>query len=169
VRRLQAVSPDEQPRVFAYKSEVDTWWNERQTKQSDKPEKEVPEEERNTAAVPASPIAARTRQQAIYILMAATVMALAAGAIAWPGIQNRLWPPEKILAVMPVRSLSGAGDPEPQQLAEALTEETVTALGRLQTRRFRVIEWSPESSSANSVHLDYLLKGSYNERATESR
>jgi hypothetical protein len=29
VRRLKAGSPEEQSRVFAYKSELDTWWQER--------------------------------------------------------------------------------------------------------------------------------------------
>src|SRR5215472_8933393 len=32
IRRLQADSPEEQPRVFAYKSELDLWWKEHQTK-----------------------------------------------------------------------------------------------------------------------------------------
>jgi hypothetical protein len=45
VRRLQAASSEEQPRVFAYKSEVDAWWQEHQTKLTGKAEKEALEDE----------------------------------------------------------------------------------------------------------------------------
>jgi len=161
VRRLQATSPDEQPRVFAYKSEVDVWWQEQQTKLTDKAEKEAQEEETGSVghSSPSPALRVHTARRAIYTVLA-ILLALAMGAMAWPKIQSRWWPQEKVLGVMPFRNLSAAGDPEPQRLAEALTEETVTGLSRLQSRRFRVIEWPADSSIAKSVHLDYVLKGS---------
>jgi tetratricopeptide (TPR) repeat protein len=156
VRRLQAASPEEQPRVFAYKSEVDAWWQELQTKLTGKAEKEALEEE----ASPVTPVGPAPRsRRGIYTILA-IILAVAAGAFTWPKIQSRVWPQEKVLGVMPVRNLSAAGDPEPQQLSEALTEETVTGLGRLQSRRFRVVEYSADSAVAKPPRLDYLLKGS---------
>src|SRR5215472_13868784 len=156
VRRLQAASPEEQPRVFAYKSEVDAWWQEQQTKLTDKAEKEALEEEASPVVLPGPAPRSRLR---IYTIVA-IILALAAGAIVWARIQSRFWPQEKVLGVMPVRNLSRTGDPEPQQLSEALTEETVTGLGRLQSRRFRVIEYSADSAIPKPARLDYLLKGS---------
>jgi tetratricopeptide (TPR) repeat protein len=158
VRRLQADSPEEQPRVFAYKAELDLWWKEHQTKLAE----EAREEETPVVAAP-SPVPRPKRglyfsiRMGFYVL--ALVVVLAIGATSWPKIAELLWPHEKILGVAPVRNLTGAGDPVPQQLAEALTEEELTALSRLQNKRFRVIGLPPGQVSP-SPHLDYLLAGS---------
>jgi tetratricopeptide (TPR) repeat protein len=152
VRRLQAESPEEQPRVFAYKSEVDFWWKNHQTKLKQTVEKEDVEEE---TAVATTPPRSRIPQRAVYALLTVILM-VAVVALAWPAIRSRLRPREKVLGVMPVKNLGGAG--EPQQLAEALTEEMVTGLGRLQPKSFRVIQLAPDQSK--TAGLDYLLTGS---------
>src|SRR5215472_12583579 len=141
VRRLQADSPEEQPRVFAYKSEIDSWWKEHQTRLREGLEKEAGEEE--TAVESTSPTR-RFPRPATYVSLALVV--ILAIYVAWPRIQRVLWTHEKVLGVMPVRNLSGAGDPEPQHLAEALTDLMVTQLGRLQPKNFRVIQLAPGPS-----------------------
>jgi serine/threonine-protein kinase len=60
---------------------------------------------------------------------------------------------------MPVRNLTGSGDAVPQQLSDGLTEQMLTALSRLQNRRFRVIGLPP-GPIAQNIHLEYQLTGS---------
>jgi len=151
VRRLQADSPEEQPRVFAYKSELDLWWKEHQTKL-----KEDAAEDETPVVAPPAP-APRPKRLLIYMFFA-LVGIVAIGAISWRLIRNSLWPQEKVLGVMPVKNLT-AHDAEAQQLADALTEEMLIALSRLQNRRFRVIGLPP-GPIAPGIHMDHLLTGS---------
>jgi len=156
VRRLQADSPEEQPRVFAYKSEIDLWWKEHQTRLKE----DSPDEEPTVVVppTPAPPPAPRPNRLPIYVILAVAVV-VAAGAISWRWIRDSLWPQEKVLGVMPVRNLTGGGDAVPQQLADGLTEQMLTALSRLQNRRFRVIGLPPGPVPQN-IHLEYQLTGS---------
>ena len=155
VRRLQADSPEEQPRVFAYKSEIDSWWKVHQTKLRESLEKEGGEEEPAVEGITPAP---RFPRRAIYVSLA-LIVTVAVITVAWYEIQHMLRPHEKVLGVMPVRNLGAAGDPDPQHLAEALTELMVTQLGRLQPKSFRVIQLAP-GPSTNTAGLDYLLEGS---------
>jgi tetratricopeptide (TPR) repeat protein len=151
VRRLQADSPEEQPRVFAYKAELDLWWKEHQTRlKEDSPDEEPP--------VPPPAPTPRPSRRTIYLIFA-LVGVLAAGVVSWRWIRDALWPQEKVLGVMPVRNLTGGGDGLPQQLADGLTEQMVTALSHLQNKRFRVIGLPP-SPIARGIDLDYQLTGS---------
>ncbi len=149
VRRLQADSSEEQPRVFAYRSEIESWWKEHQTKLTEDTEDEP-----------------RPRRRATFISLS-IVLALGLAATLWFS-----FPARRVLGVVPVRNLSPVGDTVPQQLAEALTEELVTRLGLLQPKRFTVIQLPPESATrppdqvAKAYHLDYLLKGSVQRAGT---
>lgn len=154
IRRLQADSPEEQPRVFAYKSELDLWWKEHQTKLKEG----APEEETPVVAPPAPAPRSTSPKRLVIYAVSALLGISAIGAISWRLIRNRLWPQEKVLAVMPVRNLT-TGDAEAQQLADALTEEMLTVLSRLQNRRFRVIGLPP-GPIAPGIHMDHLLTGS---------
>ncbi len=149
VRRLQADFSEEQPRVFAYRSEIESWWKEHQTKLTEDTEDEP-----------------RPRRRATFISLS-IVLALGVAATLWFS-----FPARRVLGVVPVRNLSPVGDTVPQQLAEALTEELVTRLGLLQPKRFTVIQLPPESATrppdqvAKAYHLDYLLKGSVQRAGT---
>ena len=149
VRRLQADSSEEQPRVFAYRSEIESWWKEHQTKLTEDSDDEP-----------------QPWRRAIFISLS-IVLALGVTATLW-----FLFPAKRVLGVAPVRNLSPVGDTVPQQLAEALTEELVTRLGLLKPKRFSVIQLPPESATsppdqvAKAYHLDYLLKGSVQRAGT---
>ncbi|HEX7286321.1 MAG TPA: tetratricopeptide repeat protein [Candidatus Angelobacter sp.] len=163
VRRFQADSPDEQPRVFCYRSEIDAWLQRQTTSMAEEPEEPEPCEIPETPPPAGKP---RRLTRAAYFLVP-FVLGLAAATWLWPRIRDWFRPPQpKILGVAPVRNLSGQGDPAPQQLAEALTEEMVTGLGRLQPQRFRVVELA-RTSSALPRHLDYLLEGSVRRAGTK--
>jgi tetratricopeptide (TPR) repeat protein len=146
VRRLRAQSEsEEQPRVFAYKSEVEAWWKEQQAKPGEPP----------------TPAPRPWRRRPIVIVICSTlVLASAAVGTAW------FWPTRIVLGIVPVRNLSPLGDTASQELAEGLTEQIVTEVARLQPKTFVVIQLPPESKTqqldqlAKAHHLDYLFKGS---------
>lgn len=156
VRRFKGDSPEEQSRVFAYKSEIDAWWKQHQT-----PLQQERDDEDDPAPRP-DPI-----WRGLYLLLAVILaLTVALAAVSWPRIRSWLRPPQaKILGVVPVRNLSGAGDPEPQQLAEALTEEMISWLGRLHPKRLGVIGLSP--SATDNSKLDYRLEGTVRRAGTK--
>ena len=110
VRRLRADPREDQPRVYAYKSEIDAWWN-RNTELEDESktdsgtlgpvvlENQQSGEESRTA--PSSKPFKRLILPAVAFLLGAVVVA----ALVWPQIRNRFWPPETRLALEPLRML----------------------------------------------------------------
>jgi len=165
VRRFQSELPEEQSRVFAYQLEIDAWLDRQTTPTVD--EASIADEaEEIEPPAPVEPASKSDPFKRFSYFIAPLILGLTIALALWPRIRWWLRPGEaKILGVVPVRNLGGAGDPEPQQLAEALTEEMVTGLGRLQPKRFRVIELSPAREGHapdqfGNSHLDYLLEGS---------
>lgn len=156
VRRFKGDSPEEQSRVFAYKSEIDAWWRQHQTPlKEERVDEDDPIPGRAVAPAPRSDPIWRGSYFVLAIILTLTV---ALAAVSWPRVRNWLRPPQaKILGVVPIRNLSGAGDPDPQQLAEALTEELISELGHLHPAALGVIGLSP--SAVDNPRLDYRLEG----------
>ena len=142
-----------QGQVFAYKAELDAWWNSRGAAL----EKEAPE--------------ARRPPVRLIGLVAALVTLLVAGSYL---IGRRLWrpatPPDSkmVLAVLPFENLSG--NQEQEYFSDGLTEEMITELGRLRSRQLSVIARSAVmrykrktknvAEIGRELSADYLLEGS---------
>jgi TolB-like protein/Flp pilus assembly protein TadD len=148
VRRLA-----DQQGVFAYKPEIDAWWRERETK--------IREEEAEVDRITPS------HGPSIYVLASVLIGLLLAGVglrMLWPKVRETIWPRRgrMILAVMPFKNLSG--DPNAQHVADGLTEETLSRLGRLHPELLGVVQLPPASSTAfdkqgSGSKIDYLLEG----------
>jgi TolB-like protein/tetratricopeptide (TPR) repeat protein len=142
-----------QGQVFAYKPELDAWWNSRGAAL----EKEAPEHRRSPA----------------WLIGLAAALVLLLVAIAFLA-GRQLWrpstPPDSkvVLAVLPFENLSG--DREQEYFSDGLTEEMITELGRLRSQRLSVIarsavmRYKKKSKSvaeiARDLTADYLLEGS---------
>jgi TolB-like protein/Tfp pilus assembly protein PilF len=171
IRRLA-----DQQGVFAYKSELDIWWRERETKIRE----EEAELDPRALLAPTPPEAVTSNQNpeepsipgqrhskpSAYLLVSVALALLLVGIGLrefWPPIQ--FWPPKGrvMLAVVPFKNLSG--DPEAQRIAEGLTEETISGLSRLRPRLLGVVELPPASAALGSyesgkrLKTDYLLEG----------
>jgi len=173
VRRLA-----DQQGVFAYKSELDIWWRERETKIQE----EEAEADRRALPAPTPPETATSNQipeetlipgqrhskPSPYLLVSVALALLLVGMGLrefGPRIQEKFWPQKGrvMLAVVPFKNLSG--DPEAQRIAEGLTEETISGLSRLRPRLLGVVELPPPLAalgpydSDKSLKTDYLLEG----------
>lgn len=174
VRRLRGDSPEELPRVYALKSELDVWWN-RQTELEDEPKTDpvmpisVPD-----GILPDDGVDKLNHHNQRFKRLIVPVATFVLGALAaaglvrwfWPQIQNKLWPPKAkmVLVVKPFRNLSG--DPSQDYVAAGFTEEIVSWLGQLLPDRMAVIRLTPAYASASperlasSFRADYILEGS---------
>src|SRR5215467_6296547 len=173
VRRFKGESPDEQSRVFAYKAEIDAWWKQN-TSLRQQVESKVSDPSQSSDDEDASSDGKDHKQSSsddeekkrrrrlrpisylVVAVVAAVIVVLALKvAPLWGDI---LFPPSKAtLGVVPIRNLTGAGDPQPQLLAEGLTEELISGLGRLHPARLGVVGLSP--SPSDNAKLDYRLEG----------
>jgi hypothetical protein len=138
VRRLAPGSPEEQPRVFAYKSEIAAWWRDRETKiaegkedrdDSDAETEGPPTTTRREGAseeIDRSGLLRRLLSIALPILLA-LILVVVGLQISWPKIRERFWSPPKVaLAVLPFQNLTA--DARTQQLATGLTDEMISRL-----------------------------------------
>ena len=175
VRRL---AHGKQGSVFAYKSELDAWWRLSQTKLVDE------EREPDTGASSSDSDVAvlvpivdqpdkaerndtqpnRFRRLAVLVLLVILGAAIPLS-IFWPQMRNKIWPPvpKMTLAVRPFKNMSG--DPGQDFVADGLTEEMITWLGRLHPDEMGVIRLSPAYASSDldrigkDVHANYVLEG----------
>jgi TolB-like protein/Tfp pilus assembly protein PilF len=169
VHRFNASSPEETSRVFAFKSELDAWWQEVLTKPDSEPESEpVPVEPKPT---PPPPSPKPHRPIALWIALSVAIAAFIALA-SWlmPTLIKKtgLGSPQKItLAVRPFRNLSA--DPAQDFVAAGLTEEMVTRLALLHPQEMWVVRLGPSYATAtldrlaNELKADYVLEGSSRE------
>jgi len=176
VRRL---TQGKQGTVFAYKSDLDTWWQESQSKietEEEKSETGADSSGSNVAVLgPVAPSSETTVRDdtkpgrwprlAVWFALPAIVVTVTLIA-SWPRIREKFWPPApKItLAVRPFQNMSG--DPGQDFVADGLTEEMITWLGQLHPDEMGVIRLSPAYASSDldrigkDVHADYVLEGS---------
>jgi len=71
------------------------------------------------------------------LVAASVVMLVGAGSISWRRFQSTAPPRKIMLAVLPFQNLTG--DPDKEYLADGLTEETISQLGRLNPEQLGVI------------------------------
>jgi TolB-like protein/Flp pilus assembly protein TadD len=180
VRRL---TQGKQGTVFAYKADLDTWWQESQSKidqESKSPERIEDDVESSPSdvavltpvATPAPP--ARTAglssdpdhfRRSVFGLIVLVITVAAPLLYFWPQIHNRLWPPtpKMTLAVRPFKNMSG--DPRQDFVADGLTEEMITSLGQFHPDEMAVIRLSPAYASSDldrigkDIHANYVLEG----------
>jgi tetratricopeptide (TPR) repeat protein len=152
VRRFKGDSAEEQSRVFAYRSEIDAWWRQNTPLRQDEENGFATSE----AMPPVSTVRLNLYRRRMYLLLA-VILAAVVVALTWPRIENWFRPSQAKVGVVPIRNLGGAGDPEPQHLAEGLTEELISELGHLHPARLGVIGLSP--SAGGNSKLDYRLEG----------
>jgi TolB-like protein/Flp pilus assembly protein TadD len=183
VRRL---AQGKQGTVFAYKSDLDAWWEESQSKvdvDDNKSDEDVdssrPEvvmltpcaESATKPAIlyspPAPPAPDPYRRTALWLILVAIVVAAPLLYLwyFWPQIHKRIWPvtPKMTLAVRPFKNMSG--DPSQDFVADGLTEEMITSLGQLHPDEMAVIRLSPVYAASDldrigkDIHANYVLEG----------
>jgi TolB-like protein/Flp pilus assembly protein TadD len=173
VRRL-----GKQGTVFAYKSDLDAWWLQSQSKL----DQEVVEEDPNVgpdssgsnpAVVPPvvpplepteldKPKPKPQPHIVLWLGLAAILVVIILFAFRPP---PAVTPPTKVtLAVRPFKNMSG--DPKQDYVADGLTEEMITRLGQMHPDEMAVIRLSPAYASSDldrvgkEVHANYVLVGS---------
>jgi TolB-like protein/Flp pilus assembly protein TadD len=173
-RRLKAASPDELPRVFSYRSELDAWWARQTELREEIPPEAAPGNGDAAKAQPAteakrlSPARVRTKRWSILLL--AFLLGVLAAAVwrsgYWLNFRDTISPRKDkiVLAVRPFQNLSG--DPGQDYIAVGLTEEMVSRLGQLHGKSMGVIRLSPTYAAATperlrkDINADYILEGS---------
>jgi TolB-like protein/Flp pilus assembly protein TadD len=170
VRRL---SRDKQGAVFAYRSEIDAWWRERETQIGDAKTEDNGSEEvqASFAAHELDSVAAKsegshpTVQRRLMLVLAALAVAAAVSLpFAWRYARDLFWPSPLRLVVLPFKNLSGG--PETQRVADGLTEEMFTRLGQLHPERLEVVQLAPADAAlpfdqiGKRFKANYILEGS---------
>jgi TolB-like protein/tetratricopeptide (TPR) repeat protein len=150
--------------VYAYRPEVDVWWEGRRARLESEPEAPEPAgPEREAGAL-------RPSRRGRVLGAVAVVAALAClGYVGWRRAAEEAAPPGRImLAVIPFDDLSG--DEQQEYFSDGLTEEMLTELSRLQPERLGVIartsvmQYKHTHKTAQQIGRElgvaYLLEGS---------
>jgi TolB-like protein len=158
VHRLQV---DRQGTVYAYKSELDAWFRERQTQL----EVEAKHEE-NAGASTRLQMRLSMVGGLLAVAMLVSVGAYFAGNSRW--LHRRPIAQKIKLVVLPFQNLSG--DSAQEYFSDGMTEEMITQLGRLQPERLGVIARTSAMMYKNAhkstpqicreLGVDYVLEGS---------
>ncbi|SPF42315.1 hypothetical protein SBA1_440013 [Candidatus Sulfotelmatobacter kueseliae] len=174
VRRL---AHGKQGTVFAYKSELDAWWQESQSKLDDEEDKSDAFANSSSSNLvdlaPAADLSDKTGDKArpdrlrrLAVLLLLIVLGAAVPLrVYWSQIHDRIWPPtgKVTLAVRPFKNMSG--DPGQDFVADGLTEEMISRLGQLHPDEMGVIRLSPAYTSSDldrigkNIHANYVLEG----------
>ena len=172
VRRLKAESPDDQPRVYAYRSELDAWWNQQTGLEDDSKTDPLTlvsgsGQTQAISSADAGQGKLKKRLRRLAVLAVPFLLGvLVAASLIWPLIRDRFWPSKGrvVLAVRPFKNLSG--DPAQDFIAAGLTEEMVTRLGELHPQQMSVIRLTPVYAGAapgrlgKDLRVDYVVEGS---------
>jgi hypothetical protein len=157
VRRLKVGTADEQGRVFAYKSELDAWWQDTLVS----PEEDIDLRIEVPTPPPDNPTPSTESQQAphpkvnrrfFWIAATVSLALLVIGLVLIPDpIANlRLTPASRrvTLAVRPFKDLDA--NPAWEFVAAGLTEEMVTRLGQLHPQQMLVVPLTPAPGYASA-------------------
>ncbi|HST09921.1 MAG TPA: hypothetical protein VLL05_06075, partial [Terriglobales bacterium] len=171
VRRLKSGSPDDQSRVFAYRNELDLWWQDQLARTDPSPNGDddssltpipSPEPPKNDTGD-----SQRNRPSSFWVASALCVVLVVIGirALLHRGSNQTQPVPAKItLAVRPFKNLNG--DPAEEFVGAGFTEEMVSRLGQLHPQALVVVRLSPTYANATLDRLakdlsaDYVLEGS---------
>ena len=176
VRRLKSGSSEDQGRVFAYKTELDAWWQEMLTR----PDELTPDPDRPTGhsaqpgPLPApSPPTRPWHSSSFWVAITLAVILGVVTLLRMPDPAQNLRPqPSRsrvTLAVRQFRNLndtSGNDTSSQDFVAVGLTEEMVTHLGQLHPQQMSVIRLTPGYAAATldrlakDIRADYVLEGS---------
>lgn len=180
---------DKQGSVYAYKSELDTWWTDRRPRLEQEPLEEG-EEQFPEAAEPEQEL-----QREVVVETAAprppaqkmspwAWLVLAAIVVVGVYIVQQLVVPKTqpladkiMLAVLPFDNLTG--DPQQEFFSDGLTEEMIAQLGRMHPERLGVIartsvmQYKGSHKSAEEIgqelRVNYILEGSVRRDANRAR
>jgi len=175
VRRLKSGSSEDQGRVFAYKTELDAWWQEMLTR----PDELTPEPDRPPGHSPQLgplPEPRPTRPWHSSSFWVAITLAVILGVVTllrMPDPAQNLRPqPSRSRVTLAVRQFRNLNDTSSNDtssqdfVAAGLTEEMVTHLGQLHPQQMSVIRLTPGYAAATldrlakDIRADYLLEGS---------
>jgi TolB-like protein/Flp pilus assembly protein TadD len=166
--------------VFAYKSDLDAWWEASQSKigiETDTEEDKLDDDHGSSPSnvLVLSPAADPSQKNAIVdprydrfrrlgLWSILLVIVAAAGYAIWRQINSPFLPGKVTLAVRPFKNMSG--DSAQDFIADGLTEEMITRLGQLHPEEMGVVRLSPAYASSSldrirkDLHANYLLEGS---------
>jgi len=184
VRRHQH---DKQSSVFAYKSELDAWWHERQPRLEkeieppggDRPAVSPTEGPRaGEEIVPDEPPAPRSAPQSavvLWILVGLAVALVGAYAIKKYGGSSEPVATKTRLVVLPFRNLSN--DPTQDVFCQGLTQAMTTQLGRLDPEHLGIISATTAAivkdktvdEIGSQLGVNYVLEGSVSRSANQVR
>jgi len=160
IRRLAGFS-DKQSRVFAFKRELDAWWQEHETlgnQAEAADETATPTDEGRTPSEPQATEPTETvrksRRKAYLWVTVAVVMA-AAAAILLPRWITGWWPSHIVLAVQPFENLGNKND---NFIAVGLTEEMMAQLGQLHPTPMSVVPLAA-ANKMSGARATYVLRG----------
>lgn len=168
--------------VYAYKSELDAWFRERQPR--DDPaadvafERELEQEERaagaeERAVPPPKPGVSPSTRRLIYFV--AAILAFAAGYKIYKYVTSQTAPAKVRLAVLPFSNLSG--DPQQDFFSAGLTDELITQLGSFSPHHLGVIAATsskivadrPIQDIGRALNVQYLVEGSVRREGHQAR
>ena len=162
VRRLTG-GPDNVPRVFALKSEIDAWRRKHEVVKSATPSSEhaVPStagSDPTTATKKEEKSPSLLQRRSVQVVLVVVITALMT--IGIPKLVEWLWPSRAVLGVRPFRNL---GEQAEAFIPAGLTEEMVARLGQLHPDRLMVVPITdaPRAARVSSpnVRVDYILQG----------
>lgn len=177
VRRLKAGSPEEQGRVFAYKTELDAWWKEMLTRPDVivdlPPDPEVlplkPAHVPDPQLRPTPDPKPRPPRRKLFLWMiAGAAMAVMFVLLVIPDpVKNSRWESSHQRVTLAVRPFKNLGDDSSSQfVAAGLTEEMVTRLGQRHPLQMGVVRLTPGYADApperlaKDINANYILEGS---------
>jgi len=171
VRRLKSGSSEDQGRVFAYKTELDAWWQEMLTR----PDELTPEPDRppDHSPQPAPPPARPWHSSSFWVAITLAVILGVVTLLRMPDPAQNLRPqPSRSRVTLAVRQFRNLNDTSSNDtssqdfVAAGLTEEMVTHLGQLHPQQMSVIRLTPGYAAATldrlakDIRADYVLEGS---------
>jgi TolB-like protein/Tfp pilus assembly protein PilF len=186
VRRLKSGSSEDQGRVFAYKKELDAWWQEMLTR-PDESRDLTPDPDRppghSPQPSPLPPPSLPARPWPSSSFWVAITLAVILGVVA---LLRMLDPAKNLrpqpsrgrvtLAVRQFRNLNDTSNNDTSSqdfVAVGLTEEMVTHLGQLHPQQMSVIRLTPGYATATldrlatDIRADYVLEGSIRQIANQ--
>jgi TolB-like protein/Tfp pilus assembly protein PilF len=180
VRRLKSASSEDQGRVFAYKKELDAWWQEMLTR-PDEPADLTPDPDHPPSYLPQPaplpPDALPPRPRRSISFWVAITLAVILGALTFlliPNPTKNPLQPSRGRVTLAVRQFRNLNDTSSQDfVAAGLTEEMVTHLGQLHPQQMSVIRLTPGYATASLERLakdigaDYVLEGSIRQIANQ--
>jgi TolB-like protein/Tfp pilus assembly protein PilF len=176
VRRLKSGSSEDQGRVFAYKTELDAWWQEMLTR----PDELTPDPDRppghspQPGPLPAPSLPTRPwHSSSFWVAITLAVILGVVTLLRMPDPAQNLRPqPSRSRVTLAVRQFRNLNDTSSNDtstqdfVAAGLTEEMVTHLGQLHPQQMSVIRLTPGYAAATldrlakDIRADYVLEGS---------